>query len=827
VLENLIADIRFTLRWLRRSPAFTLIAVASLAIGIGFNTALFTLVDALVFRPLPVERVDRLVDVFTSGGDNDQYATSSYPDFLDFKSQNQVFSDMLAYSPAFGAVKLTDRSRLAMGETVTGNYFQLLGIHAVAGRTLLPEDDKPGAPRVAVISYRIWNREYGLSPSVVGQSIHIHGQPYTIVGVAPRTFTGMVPLLGPELWTPMTYVDDVEPGGIISTVPSPTGNTRLERRGTRWMFVKGRLKDGVTYDNAAANMRLVGKRLQTMYDATNKRFDVSTVPTRDVHIHPVADRTLKPIALALMLVVGLVLVIACANVASMLLARASGRQKEIGIRLAIGASRRRLVQQLLVESVVMASLGAAGGVTLAWLLTQVALSVSLPIPIPLSFALRLDTRVLLFTGAVTMVAAVVAGLAPALRATRPNLVDELKNDVSATQAGGRRWTLRDGLVATQIAVTTVLLVAAGLLTRSLVAAQHVSIGFRTGGLAIVSTEMNMLGYDPVRAKAFYDRALERVRAIPGVESAALAERLPFSINYNRNNVFLQGRQGPDDKGLTIDVARVSPEYFPTLGVAIVQGRNFAPTDTPTSPGVAIVNEAMARKYWPNESALGKRFRVTTYDGRELEVVGVSADYKVSTVGEGTTPYIHYAVSQRPDNGEEIVARTSGDAGALLTAMRRELLAIEPNVIFLDNQTMDAQVAATLLPAKAGAISVSAVGVVAMLLASIGLYGVIAYSVARRTREIGIRMALGAQPSAVVGLVMKQGLGIAAVGVGIGTVLGLGAAKAMAGALYGVSFVDPIAWSAAIGLLFLVAALANLIPARRASIVDPSSALRSE
>jgi len=292
-------------------------------------------------------------------------------------------------------------------------------------------------------------------------------------------------------------------------------------------------------------------------------------------------------------------------------------------------------------------------------------------------------------------------------------------------------------------------------------------------------------------------------------------------------VFLPDRHGADDKGLVLDVARVSPEYFPTLGIPVVQGRNFAATDTPKSPGVVIVNEAMARKYWPNQNAIGKRIRLRTYNGPEVEVVGVTADYKVSTVGEGATPYMHYAISQRPDSGEEIVARTHGEAGALLTAMRRELLALEPNVLFLDNQTMEAQVAATLLPAKAAALGVSAVGVVAMLLASIGLYGVIAYSVARRTREIGIRMALGAQPSAVVGLVMRQGLGIAAAGVGVGAVLALGAAKAVAGALYGVSFVDPLAWGAAIGSLFLVAALANLIPARRASIVDPSSALRSE
>ncbi len=285
--------------------------------------------------------------------------------------------------------------------------------------------------------------------------------------------------------------------------------------------------------------------------------------------------------------------------------------------------------------------------------------------------------------------------------------------------------------------------------------------------------------------------------------------------------------GPNDKGVVVDVARVSAEYFATLGVSILQGRNFSPTDTPDSPGVAIINEAMARKYWPNQNPLGQRFRATTYTVREYQVVGVSADYKVSTVGENATPYVHYAVSQRPDNGEEIIARTRGDASALLAAMRRELLALEPNVLFLDNQTMSTQVAATLLPAKAGAIGVSAVGVVAMLLASIGLYGVIAYSVARRTREIGIRMALGANRSAVVGLVMRQGLGIAAVGVAIGTLLSLGAAKAVAGALYGVSFVDPVAWLTATATLLTVATLANVIPARRASVVNPSIALRSE
>ncbi|HZR24546.1 MAG TPA: ABC transporter permease [Vicinamibacterales bacterium] len=827
MLQNVFADFRYALRWLRRSPMFTFVAVASFSIGIGFNTALFTLVDALLFRPLPVEHPERLVDVYTRGTDTDPYTTSSYPDFLDIKNSNDVFTDTMAYSPSIDALKVGDRSRVAMGEAVTGNYFEVLGVRAHIGRTLMPEDDRAGAPRVAMISYRLWTREFGASNAVVGQSIRVHGQLYTVVGVAPREFTGMVPLLAPELWTPVAYVDEVEPGGMISTVPSPTGDTRLERRGTRWMFVKGRMRPGVTVDQAAANMRLIGARLQTQYIQTNKDRDLLSIATKDVHIHPMADRALLPIAMGLMVVVGLVLLIACANVASMLLARASGRQREIGIRLAVGASRARLIQQLVCESFVMAALGAAGGLGLAWLMTRAMGALALPIPIPLSFAVAIDSRVLLFATGVTFLAALTAGVAPAVKATRPNLVSELKGEAALAQSGGRRWALRDGLVAAQIAVTLVLLVTAGLLTRSLYAAQRVKIGFQSAGLAIVSTELNMIGYDAPKAKAFYDRAIDRVRAIPGVESVALAERLPFSINYNRNSIFLPDTHTANDKGLVVDVTRVSPEYFDTLGVPIVQGRNLASSDTPTSPKVAIVNEAFARKYWPNQNPIGKRIRQRAIDGPQYEVVGVSADYKISTVGEGATPYIHYALSQQPDLGEAIMARTRGDASAVVTAMRRELLAIDPNVLFLDQQTMDAQVAATLLPARAGAIAVGSVGVVAMVLAAIGLYGVIAYAVSRRTREIGIRMALGSRRADVIGMILGDGMRLTAIGAGVGAILAAGAAKAVAGALYGVSFADPLAWGAAIVALVTVALLANIVPALRASRISPSLALRSE
>jgi predicted permease len=828
VFESLFADGRYALRWLRRSPGFTAVAVLSLAIGIGFNTALFTIVDAVLFRPLSLERPDRLVDVFTNGPDGDIYATSSYPDYLDLRAQNHVFTDMVAYSPIIAAVSAGDRSRMALGEVVTGNFFPVLGVNAQLGRTILPSDDRPGADRVVMLSHGSWVRDFGGDPAVVGQTLRIHGRPYTIVGVVARNYTGMMPMVSAAFWMPMAYVDDGEPAGIISTVPSPTGNTRLERRGTRWLFMKGRLRDRATSQQAQADLNVIMQQLASAHPQTNKARRIATVPTTKVHIHPEADRALLPIAVGLMVVVGLVLLVACANVASMLLARASGRQKEIGIRLAIGASRGRLLAQMLTESVVVASLGAAAGLGLGWALTQVALSIRLPIPIPLSFALRIDMRVLAFTIAIAMVAAVVAGLAPALKATRPDLVAELKGDVSAATVGRRRWTLRDGLVAAQIAVTMVLLVTSGLLTRSLIAAQSINLGFEPRGLAVLSTELGLIGYDDVRAERLYAQALERIRALPGVESAALAERTPFAINYNRNNLFLEGRHQPGDlKGFITDVTRVAPEYFRTLGVPIVQGRNFTSGDTPTSPGVVIVNETFARRYWPNENPIGKIVHSRSLDGPKYEVVGVAADHKVSTVGEQSTPYVHFAYSQRPSAGEVIIARTRGDAGALLAAMRRELLALEPNVVFLDNQTMTAQVDMTLMPARLGAISISGVGVVAMVLAAVGLYGVIAYSVARRTREIGIRMALGARAGAVVGLVMKQGLGLAAIGVAAGLLLSLGAARAVAGALYGVAALDPITWIGATITLFGVAVVANLVPARRAAVVDPSHALRRE
>jgi putative ABC transport system permease protein len=454
--------------------------------------------------------------------------------------------------------------------------------------------------------------------------------------------------------------------------------------------------------------------------------------------------------------------------------------------------------------------------------------VPVPIPIPIALALRLDGRVLFFTAGLAVFAGALAGLAPALRATRPDLSSDLKGEVAAVRSGRGRVTLRDALVAVQTAFTVMLLVAAGLLTRSIMEARRIDLGFRPAGLAAVSMELGLIGYSEQRATPLFERALERVRTLPGVQSAARAVRQPLAINYSRNSVFFPERQQAGDQPAPIANTWVDSAYFQTLGVPLLRGRNFSTSDTPSSSKVAIVTDAFVKTYWNDGlDPIGRRFRLRGIDGPEYEVVGVVSNYKVQSVGERPAPYLHYALSQRSTTGEVLLARTSLDAGALVAAIKKEVLALEPSVVFLETSTMTALVDATLLPARLAAQTAALVGIVATALAAIGLYGVIAYAVARRTREIGIRVALGAAPAAVVAMVMRQGITVAVAGIAVGALLAGPAARALSAGLYGVGALDPAAWVSAIAVLLGAAAIANYVPARRASRVDPSIALRIE
>ena len=823
-------DIKYAVRWLLRSPGFAAVAILSLGLGIGANTAMFSLVDALLLRPIPVEDPDSLVDVFTSSSDGDEYATTSYPDYLDIQAQNTVFTEMTAYSMMLAPLNLGDRARLVMGHIVTSNHFNMLGIGPFLGRMLQPSDEAPDAERVVVISYRMWRADFGGDPAVVGKTLQLRGQAYTIIGVAPASFTGVIPIIVPELWLPVTYADEVEPAGINDNVPSPTGRTRTERRGSRWLFVKGRLRPGGTVAAAGANVQVLASQLAAAHPETNRNRRMSAFATNDVRmLVPQAGGPLSIGSAGVMAVVGLVLLIACANVAGMLLARASSRQREISVRLAIGASRWHIVRQMLSEGLVLGVFGAAIAAAIASTVVRLLLSMRLPIPSTIMLDVRLDLRTLAFALGVAIAAGVLAALAPALKASSMRLAADLRGEQPSARFAGRRWALRDVLVVGQLALTMVLLVTAGLLLRSLAASQAADVGFRTSGLAMVAADTGMVRYTAERSEEFWRQALERVAAMPGVESAAIVSpRLPFDVNYNQDTIRIDGKvYGPDDRGEVVANVAVSPDYFETLAVPIVEGRGFTAADRRDGPGVAVVNETMARRYWPNESAVGQTFERSFGDGQKYRVIGVSRDHRVYTINERPAPYLHFAAAQRPSRYNYLVARTRGEASQLLAALRRELLALEPGMVFVSSNTMEDSLELSLLPQRAAAWLALAFGGVGTLLAAIGLYGVIAFSVTRRTREIGVRVAVGADTTDVLRLVMRQGLALAALGAVVGVGLAVVLASVLRGVLYGISSFDPVAWGAALAVLFGAAFAANLVPARRAMRVNPITALRAE
>ncbi len=827
--ETLLKDVRYALRWMARSPGFSAVAILSLGLGVGVNTAMFSLVDSLLFRPLPVASPETLVDVFTAGGDGDEYATTSYPDYLDLKAQNTVFTDMIGYSPMMAPLSLGDRSRIALGQVVTSNHFSVLGIQPFLGRLLVPADDDPASPRVVVISHRMWQREFGGDTAIAGKSITLRGQQFAIAGVAPPEFTGVITLLSPELWLPIAHGEEVEVAGIVDNVPSPTGTTKNERRGMRWMFVKGRLKDGVTAAQAHANVQLIGRQLEAAHVQTNKGRHMAAIPTADVRmLVPQAGGVLSVGAAGLMAIVGLVLLIACANVAGMLLARASARRREISVRLAVGASRGRLMQQLLVEGALLGTLGAMAAVALAWALVQALQGIQLPLPVDVAFDLRIDARVLTFSIVVAAATGMLAGLLPAVKASAPSLVADLRGEAPAARLAGRRFALRDALVVSQVALTAVLLVVAGLLLRSLGASQRADVGFNISGLAAIALDTDMIRYSPERSQEFWRLAQARVAALPGVQSAGLVSpTLPFTFNFNQQEIRVDNRTYAEgQRAEIIENVAVSPDYLGTLGVPVIDGRGVDAADMTGAPDVAVINETMARTYWPKESAVGHTFQTVT-SARTFRVVGVVRDHKRHGVLERPSPFIYFAAGQRPSRYNFLLARTTGDAAMLLTAMRRELLAMEPSLVFMVSSTMEQNLANTLLPARAGAVLAAAFGGLGTLLAAIGLYGVIAFSVTRRTREIGVRMALGARPAGVLSMVMRQGLMIVAIGLVAGAVLAAAAAGALRGLLYGITPFDPVAWGLAIGAMLGAAALANFVPARRAMRIDPLTALRIE
>ena len=828
-LDALRQDAAYALRLIRKHPGFATIAAASLAIGIGLNTTLFALVDATLSKRLPVERPEQLVEVYMRLIEGDAYYGGSYADYLDLRRDTNTLADLMGYVPAMGAIRTGDEAQLILGEAVTGNYFQMLGVLSLRGRVLLPHDDRPGAERAVVISAAFWSAAFDNDPGVVGRTIRLGGQPHTVVGVAPEDFRGMTaPVLSPRFWMPMAWIDEVQPIVMTTSRRSP-GATPLERRGLRWMFLKGRLREGATATAAAADLNGLMRALAETYPDSNEDFGVTVIPTRDVAAHPMLDHQLRVGAASLLALLGLVLLIACANVAGLLVARASARRREIGLRLAVGASRARLLRQLLVESVLLSLLGVAGGVALAWGLLQMLGGIRAALLIPIEFDLALNGRVVGLSVALATAAGIGAGLAPAWTATRSSVVSELSGNVRTWSLGGRGWSLRQALVTLQIAVSLVLLVVAGLLARNLAVASGVDPGFPAAHVASVTIGLGLTGYDEDEAARFFERARERVRTLPGVQAVSRASRAPLSVNFFRTGIRPVDDQPARAAAVPTETVSVGAAYFDALGVALLSGRRFDDsTDTATSPPVAIVNEAFAKRFWPDRSAVGHRVRIGG-DESEVEIVGVVSDYKVRFLQEPPTPYLHAPTAQQGElvTASVLLARTAGDAGALGRAIQRELRAIDPDVVFWEGLSLRDKVASQLLPRQLLAGTLAAGGLAAVWLAAIGLYGVIAYAVVRRTREIGIRMALGATRGDVLGLVVRQGAVMLGLGTVAGATLAFVAARATAGLLFGIDPSDALAWGGAVAVLVGVGALAHAVPALRAVRVAPSVALRAE
>jgi len=824
-MASFTRDLRHGFRQLLRRPGFSLAAVGSLALGIGLTTALFSVVNAVLLRDTPIERPDRLIEIYTSVYDFPEM-TTSYPDYLAIRAEVNTLGDVAAHSFVSGILATGERPLLTSGEAVTANYFDVLGIRPARGRGFRPDETAAaGASPVIVLSHGLWQRSFAGREELLGGRVSLSGLDYTVVGIAPAEFRGTVPGIPTEFWVPVTMVERLQFSGIQATSDNDPGQTRLDRRGTRWLFVKGRLADERTVDQARGELEALFARLAQDHPVTNERVGVTVHPAGDIRFHPMLDGYVRAASGGLLGAVGLVLLIACANVASMLLARGTARRRELAVRAALGAGRSRLVRQLLSEGIILAGAGGLVATFIALWTSRLLAGVETGVlPVPVDFGVSVDATVLAFAVGISLLTVVAFGLVPAWTASRVDLVPALKESAGDDQ-GRRRISLRDALVVGQLALSLVLLVAGALLARGLLVARGTDLGYDPSPVASLGFNLQMNGYDVDRAMAFRTRAVETIGALPGVEAAAIASRLPLAPDINMDGIKVRGHHDAAGDATPIDSVYVGADYFRTVGVPIVAGRVFTEDDVAEQRPVAIVNETMAARYWPGESAVGKLIYPGGYDQPAHEIVGVSRDHKVRSVGEDPRPYVHFPAAR--SRSISLVVRTSTPAVAALPMLRQTLWQLEPNIVFTEDQSAAEVAELTMAPTRIGALLIGSFGALALLLAAFGLYGVIAYSVSLRTREVGIRMALGAAPRQVLRTVFAQGGKLALVGIVLGTVASLGAGQVLASMLYGVSPFDPLAFAGPAGLLLAVAGLANLAPAISAARIDPLRALRRD
>jgi putative ABC transport system permease protein len=816
MLHTIWQDVRYGVRLLRRSPLFTLTAVLSLAIGIGANTAIFSVASAMLLRPLPgVQDADRLVDIGrTQNGRG--FDNSSYPNFRDLRARVTTLSDVYAVrlEPSPMGLGGQDGAERIYGMTVSGNYFTVLGTTPVAGRLLADSDDTgaPASQGVMVISYELWQRRFGGDRNVIGQTVPLNGSPFAIVGVTPPGFQGTT-VLRSDAWVPIS----------ASSLATPRRGARmLTMREGVWLVMGGRLKPGVTVTQANAEVAAIGAALEREFPRENRGKGLTAMRSAVVPGH--IDIFAGFLAL-LMGIVGLVLLIACVNLSGMLLARAAGRRREVAVRLAIGASRARLAQQMLTETLLLFAGGAAAGLLLSRWLQSMLLGVLPQLPVPLAIDMPMDLRVLAFALVLSLGAAVVSGLAPALQASRPDVVRALKAEGAGA---GTRLRLRSAFLVGQVALSLLLVVTASLFLRSLGRAASIDPGFDASNVDVAMLDLSLAQYTDATGPGFARDLLSRAAARPGVLSAALAIDLPLDGgNVGLGSLKTPGIRHGESEEVDAHWNAVSPGYFKTLNLALARGRDFTDADVATAPKVAIVNEALARAAWGTTDAVGRTIQANYTDAgwESVTIVGVTTDAQVEWLGGTVDPLIYVPLSQRHSARLALLVKTGGvSAIPLMRSLVREL---NPNLPVSQAMPLADLNALQLIPQRVAGAVAGAFGVVGLLLAAIGIYGVTSYNVNQRVREIGIRVALGADRNSVLALILRQGAMLTGIGVAIGLAAGAIVAQLVRSLLFGISTLDPATFAGGGALFLVVAVAASLGPARRATRVDPMTALRAE
>jgi putative ABC transport system permease protein len=808
-MQTLWQDLRYGARMLAKKPVFTLVAILTLALGVGANTAIFTVINAALLRPLPYEDAERLVVVDTTmRRETIEVRSSSYPDFVDWRDQNTAFERIAAYSsPSFTLTGGGEPERVD-GELVSADYFPLLRARAAFGRTFLPEEDRaPDTHRVALVGHSLWQRRFGGDSAVLGRTIQLNDGNYTVVGIMPEGFRGLSDAA--EVWLPMMMVSSIRPVRDI------------QQRNQRWLSTVARLKPGVTMAQAQAEMDAIMRRSEQAYPDSNR--------SRGALVTPLHEQFFGGLQLTLWILlgaVGCVLLVACANVANLQLQRAAGRASEMAVRLALGATTRRLVRQLLTESLLMSLIGGALGILIALWSVDFLIKLS-PMTFPSFVNLTLDARVLGFSLLISVLTAAMSGLAPALQAARPALGETLKAGGRNASGGLGRNRLLGSIVVSEIALALTLLIGAGLMIRSLQRLQAVDPGFNADRLLTMRVSLPSQRYPQDRIITFSQQLRERLQSLPGAQSVALASDLPLSGVVSGGPIELEGQQPPPDGEIRMYRHRVTPGFFSTLGIPLVKGRDFTADDHAQAPGVVIISEAMARRHWPNEDPIGKRLREAGPQWRSIVGVVGEVKYRELPQNPNADPDVYFPLPQRPNGNLFLAIRSDVDPNSMIAAVRGVLRELDADLPAYDVMTMAERVVNRTAQSRFGAWLLSLFGALALILAAVGIYSVMAYAVEQRSREIGVRVALGARAGDVLKMVIGQGMRLALLGVALGLGASLALTQLMKQLLFGVTAADPLTYGSLALLLTLVALVACWIPARRATKVDPVVALRME